>query len=66
MSKQKRTRRNRNWSHELALFEAAPFKTRTFKLSSPGVAQVTRVRLVQGFETDIAIRTKGAELIFEK
>lgn len=56
----------RNWSHEIALFEAASNKTRTFHLSSPGVAQVTRVRLVQGFETDIAIRTKGAELIFEK
>ena len=61
-----KTRRNRNWSHELAKFESAPNKTRTFKLSSPGVAQVTRVRLVQGFDTPIAIRTKGAALIFEK
>lgn len=60
------TRRNRNWSHELAIFEAASHRTRTFHLSTPGVAQVTRVRLVQGFDTNIAIRTVGADLIFEK
>ena len=62
----KTTRRNRNWSHELAKFEAASFKTRTFKLTSPGVAQVTRVRLINKFETPVAFRTVGANLIFEK
>lgn len=61
-----KTRRNRNWSHEIALFEAAPFKTRTYHLSSPGVAQVTRVRIVQGFETNIGVRTEKNKLIFEK
>ncbi len=62
----KKSRRNRNWSHELAKFEAASFRTRTFKLSSPGVAQVTRVRLLAGFSTDVAIRTEREALIFEK
>ncbi len=61
-----KTRRNRNWSHEIATFEAAPFKTRTFNLSSPGVAQVTRVRLLAKFDTNIAIRTKKNLLILEK
>jgi len=62
----KTTRRNHDWSHELATFEAAPFNTRTFKLTSPGVAQVTRVRLIQKFDTNVAIRTVGSALIFEK
>ena len=56
----------RNWSHEIALFEAASNKTRTFHLSSPGVAQVTRVRIVQKFDTPIHVRTQGSALIFEK
>ncbi|MDH3350233.1 MAG: hypothetical protein OEM51_01695 [Gammaproteobacteria bacterium] len=62
----RKTRRNRNWSHELAMFEAAPHKTRTYKLTSPGVAQVTRVRLVQNYDTHVAFRTEGNALIFEK
>ena len=62
----KTTRRNRNWSHELATFEAASHQTRTFNLSSPGVAQVTRVRLLDRFDTDISIRTVGSRLILEK
>jgi len=66
MPETKKTRRNRDWSHELATFEAANYKTRTFHLSSPGVAQVTRVRILNAFDTNVAIRTKGADLIFEK
>jgi len=62
----KTTRRNHNWSHELAVFEAAANKTRTFNLTSPGVAQVTRVRLLEQFDTNVAIRTVGNRLILEK
>jgi hypothetical protein len=62
----KLTRRNRNWSHELATFEASLNSKRTFQLTTPGVAQVTRVRLVQQFDTNVAIRTVGNALIFEK
>lgn len=60
------SRRNRNWGHELAAFEASSRKTRSIKLSSPGVAQVTRVRLIQAFDTSVAFRTVGNTLILEK
>jgi len=61
-----KTRHNRDWSHELATFEDTNHKTRTFTLSSPGVAQVTRCRIIRSFDTPVAIRTVGARLIFEK
>lgn len=56
----------RNWSHELAVFEASKLNTRIFKLANPTTAQVTRCRIVQGFETPVRVRTQGANLIFEK
>jgi hypothetical protein len=62
----RKTRRNRNWSHILATFEASPKRTQTLKLSSPGVAQVTRDRLVKGYDTPVDFHTKGNKLIFEK
>ena len=60
------SKRNRDWSHELAKFESSKNKTRTIQLSSPGVAQVTKNRLGHNFDTAITIRTAGANLIFEK
>ena len=59
-------RQNRDWSHELAMFESTNRKVRSFNLTPPGVAQVTRVRLRQTFETDVSFRTVGSRLIFEK
>lgn len=59
-------RRNRDWSHELALFENSTRKTRTFKLSSPGVARVTRVRLIKQFDTNVSMHTTGNALVFTK
>jgi len=60
------TAKRRDWSHELALFEASKHRTRTFTLSSPNVAQVTRHRIVNGFDTPVTVTTKGAKLIFAK
>jgi hypothetical protein len=60
------SKRNHNWSHELAIFEASMNHRRTFQLTSPGVAQVTRVRILNAFDTNVALRTVGSDLIFEK
>ncbi len=55
-----------NWGHELALFEASRLATRTFKLTTPNVAQVTRHRIVTGFDTPVTVRTRGASMVFSK
>lgn len=63
MSKAKKPQ---DWGDTLARFEASDEPRRVFNLSSPGVAQVTRVRLLRAYSTRVKMRTVGARLVWEK
>lgn len=56
----------RDWEEALARFEEGAARRRVFALSSPGVAQVTRVRLIAAFRTRVRMRTDRNRLIWEK
>jgi hypothetical protein len=55
-----------HWEDKLARFEASTARRRVFDLSSPGVAQVTRARLLAAFRTRVRMRTEGARMVWEK
>lgn len=55
-----------DWEDTLARFEEGRAKRRVFELTSPGVAQVTRVRLLAAFRTRVRMRTDRNRLIWEK
>lgn len=59
-------RRERDWQSTLATFEQGKATRRVFTLSSPGVAQVTRVRLLAAYKTRVRMRTEKNRLIWEK
>ena len=56
----------RDWEETLARFEAGSARRRAFDLSSPGVAQVTRVRLRAAYRTSVRMRTEKNRMIWEK
>lgn len=59
--------RPKDWEEELARFEGdRALKRRVFRLSSPGVAQVTRCRMLNTFDTKVRMRTEKNHLIWEK
>lgn len=60
------TRNERDWQDTLARFEEGKARRRVFDLSSPGVAQVTRVRLLAAYRTRVRMTTKRNQLIWEK
>lgn len=62
----KATKRPMDWQTTLARFEESKARRRVFNLSSPGVAQVTRVRLLDAFETDVVMKTERNRLVWEK
>lgn len=60
------TTKARDWEDELARFEQGPTRRRVYRLTSPGVAQVTRVRLLSAYRTSVRMRTLANQLIWEK
>jgi hypothetical protein len=65
MAKKKTT--PRNWEHELTNFELQQrYRTRRYPMSSAGVAQVTRCRLIATYPTMVQIRTERHVLVFER
>ena len=55
-----------DWEDALARFEAGTMRRRVFTLSSPGVAQVTRARLLSAYRTRVRMRTERNRMIWEK
>lgn len=56
----------KDWEDTLARFEEGSARRRVFVLSSPGVAQVTRVRLLAAYRTRVQMRTDRNRLVWEK
>lgn len=59
-------RNEKDWEDTLARFEESAEQRRVFRLSSPGVAQVTRVRLLAAYRTSVKMRTEKNRLVWEK
>lgn len=66
MAKKRTTNNQPKWEEALARFEEGKTRRRVFVLSSPGVAQVTRVRLLSAFDTAVEMTTERNRLIWQK